>query len=125
MKIKLEELKNMMFVNEIKEPSFIGYTTKKHVDVFGTAYETLELETKYLYFAEVFGSRLYVTEAYLLDILLTDYLKPVIDRSIYDHGYPESRLIPSNFYEDCQKDYLDSVISDFTDKISDIISGEF
>lgn len=125
MRVKLEKLNDMVFMSDVKDDSFVGYTTEKHKDINNNVYETLKSETKYLYLTTMFESKLYVTEEYLLETLLTDYLKPLRDNSIYDHGYPEGRLIPSNFTEDCQNNYRDEVISSITDKISDIISDNF
>ena len=42
------------------------------------------------------------------------------DGSIYEHGYPESRLIPSSHYEDCNEEYS-KIISNASNK-SNILS---
>lgn len=39
------------------------------------------------------------------------------NKEIYEHGYPEGRLIPSDFFETCEREHLNH----FKDEISEIV----
>lgn len=49
--------------------------------------------------------------------LLVSTSEAIANGEIYEHGYPESRLIPPNFYEDCE----DGCIGYVNDNISVIV----
>jgi hypothetical protein len=56
----------------------------------------------------------------LLELLLKGYIDAIENKDIYDHGYPEARLIPANFYENCE----DSVIKEAKEDISELIENK-
>lgn len=66
-----------------------------------------------------------VSEESLLHSLLRSYIESIQSGEIYDHGYPERRLIPSDHVEQCQESFLETVIEDITDKVSNIIREYF
>ena len=120
MRIKLDELKGIVFLN-CKEKIFTGYTTKLVKDIYNNDYEILGTEEKYIYLHETLGTEAYISETLLLEILLTKEIGMIDDGTIYEHGYPESRLIPSNHYTECQEGFLDSVTEDISGKIRKIL----
>ena len=120
MRIKLKELKNIVFV-DFKENEFTGFTVETKYDINGTEYEILTEEVNYIYAFELLDNKVYIDENYLLDVLLTKHIKPLENKEIYEHGYPESRLIPANFYEDCQDNYIETVKNEFCDRIENIL----
>jgi len=124
MRIKLDELKDIVFLN-CKEEIFTGYTTKLVKDIYNNDYEILGTEEKYIYLYETLGTKTYISETLLLETLLTKEIAMIDDSTIYEHGYPESRLIPSNHWAKCQEGFLENVIEDISDKIREILEGYF
>ena len=123
-KIKLSKL-NDIVIKEIDEDYFIGFSVTKHTDVNGITYELKDMEEKY-YFLTKFGeNKIFISETHLLYTLLGEYINNIESNDIYAHGYPESRLIPSNHHEECQKYYLEQIQEDITEKVSDIINQYF
>ena len=119
-KIKLNELKDKMIL-DITDKTFSGYTTTTHTDINGLKYEKLEHEVKYIYLTDILDSRLYVTQSFLLDIMLEEYIEPIKNKEIYEHGYPEGRLTPSDHCEKCEDSYIEAIINDFKEKIEEIL----
>ena len=123
-RIKLNELSNIIFLNS-KEDIITGYTTDKRKDILGIDYELLKEEQKYIYLFSLEKNRFYLLELFLLDRLLLEDIKLIQSGEIYDHGYPESRLILSNHYETCRESFLNTLKEEFCDKIETIISDYF
>ena len=119
-KIKLEELNNIMLLKENDSP-IIGFTTKKLIDDFGSEYELIEAEEEYFYVEKMLDRNIYMNKTCLLNTLLSKQISMIENNEIYEHGYPESRLIPSNFYESCQSDFISSVQEEFSEKIEEIL----
>jgi len=124
MRIKLDELKDIVFLN-CKEEIFTGYTTKLVKDIYNNDYEILGTEEKYIYLYETLGTKTYISETLLLETLLIKEISTIDDGTIYEHGYPESRLIPSNHYAERREGLLENVIEDVSDKIREILEGYF
>lgn len=59
----------------------------------------------------------------LLEEYLSDYVQKMRNGEIYEHGYPESRLIPSSHWTDCEEDFIDSVIEEVSEKIRAILES--
>lgn len=59
--------------------------------------------------------------AKMLEEAIEDELTPLINRSIFDHGFPESRLVPSNFYEECLSLFLEELKEKICDEIDNIV----
>lgn len=53
--------------------------------------------------------------------MLHDAIEDIRSGNIYEHGYPESRLIPSNFYELCEDAFIDKVVCDIAEETSKIL----
>lgn len=124
-KIALDELNDIIFRNNCDLNSFMGITVTKHRDINGVAYELKHKEDKYYRLGKFENSLIFVSENRLLRTLLKEYIDEIESGSIYGHGYPESRLIPSTHYEDCQEGTLDNILEEVTEKIKDIIGQYF
>lgn len=124
-KVILDKLDDIIVKNNCELKSFIGFDVIKNRDVHGVEYELKNDEQKYYLIEKIGDISIFISEDRLLNTLLSDYIDDVESRNIYDHGYPESRLIPSNHHEDCQKYFLEGVIGDITEKITDIIEQYF
>lgn len=124
-KLDKENLNDYVINNNIIDISFIGYTTVKKTDVNGKEYELLDKEMKYIYFDNIFGNNLFVSEDFLLYTLTQEYIGNIEDGSIYEHGYPESRLIPSTHEKDCQDALIDEVMITLESKIIAILESYF
>jgi len=60
----------------------------------------------------------------LLILYLKDSFVKIENKEMFEHGYPESRLIPSNFYEDCKNDFAESVADKVYEEVKEIICLE-
>ena len=119
MRIKLDELKNIVFLN-CKEKTFTGYTTEFSECEDGHYREVLVKEEKYIHLCEI-DNIAYISERHLLETLLTEEIAIIYDNSIYEYQYMESQLIPSNYNTESQKGFLDSVTEDISGKIRKIL----
>lgn len=63
----------------------------------------------------------YISTDFIWECLLGKY-KKAID-NMYDHGYPEDRLIPSNHYSDCEEAFKDMVKNDILAKVDAYLDG--
>lgn len=124
-RIKLNKL-NDIIVSDTYEPnSFIGFDVIKNKDINGVEYELKNNEEKYYFFNKFGSSLIFISESHLLNVLLGEYIDDIESGNIYDHGYPESRLIPSNHHEKCQEYCLEHILGDISDKVKNIISEYF
>ena len=123
-RIKLEEL-NDIIINNIDVDYFVGYNVTEHKDVNGLKYELKNMEEKYYFLDKFHGNKIFVSESHLLHVLLGEYIDDIESGSIYDHGYPESRLIPSNHQERCQEDFLEAVVDTVTEKVECLLRQYF
>ena len=57
--------------------------------------------------------------------IINNATEAVEKRDIYQHGYPEARLIPSNWREECEDSFKENVIEDVTEIIADYLDGLF
>jgi len=121
MKIKMEELKNSLFM-ESKEKSFTGFTVENKNDINNETFEVLKEEAKYVKVIEIANTNLFVREDVLIESLLSDSIKTIEGGDIYEHGYPEARLMPSDHYEKCNESFKESVCDDFNEKINEILN---
>jgi hypothetical protein len=49
----------------------------------------------------------------------------IVRGDIYDHGYPEARLIPFNHEKLCQEAIIEEVIEDISEKITEYLVSLF
>ena len=124
-RVKLDRLKNIIIRDTGNSNCFIGFNVIKKKDINDTEYELKNNEDKYYYLDKLGDNSIFVSESYLLDALLSDYIKNIESNDIYEHGYPESRLVPSNHYESCQESYLEYVLNEVSEKVSNVISSYF
>lgn len=124
MKVELKSIDNFVF-NDTKDLQFTGVVKSTHKDCDGNIYKLESNNEKYLFFAEVFGARMFVSETYILEILLAKDIEDIESRSIYEHGYPESRLMPSNHKESCEESLLETVKESINEKIESILYEYF
>ena len=122
--VKLDEL-NEFVLSKCKEDSFNGFTTVSKTDINNNKYEIKDDEQKYIFLVEILGNRIFASEDYMLECLLKDHINDIKDRSIYEHGYPEARLIPSNHTEECEKCTFEFITEIFNDKIKNILNQYF
>lgn len=120
MKVELKSFENII-MTDFKEPFLIGFTAETFFDFEGNSYRLEKGSERYVYLFEIFGKHMYVLEDYLLDALLSEEIQTLKSGEIYEHGYPESRLIPKNHYEDCNDYFLDNVRDSFNEKIDRVL----
>lgn len=53
--------------------------------------------------------------------MLHDAIEDIKSGNIHEHGYPESRLIPSNHYELSEDVFVDKVVCDIAEETSKIL----
>ena len=121
MRIKVEKLPNE-YLSELTESEITLYTTVENTDINGIKFETLGTECKYCNVTNILGQTLYMSKEYLLDVLLSKDLEPLINKSIFNHGYPEGRLTPSNHYEECLEHFSEEIKEEFNDMLDNIIN---
>lgn len=123
-KIKVDKMVNIMLLEE-KEDIIVAFTTNKLVDVFGKEYELVKDEEEYFKMDKIFDRNIYISKTCLLETLLSKEISAIEGNEIYEHGYPESRLIPSNFHEECQSRFLENVKEEFSKEIEEILLAVF
>ena len=123
-RIKLDKLSDII-INDTYPDYFMGYSTTKHRDINGVEYELKNKEQKYCLLGVFHDSKIFVSEDHLLHTLLLEDIDSIESGDIYSHGYPESRLIPSNHYEECQKYFLERIHEDIAEKVDNAISHYF
>ena len=57
--------------------------------------------------------------------IIKNATEDVEKRNIYQHGYPEARLIPSNWKEECEDSFKENVTECMSEVISDYLDGLF
>jgi len=57
--------------------------------------------------------------------IIKNATEAVEKRDIYQHGYPEARLIPANWKEECEDCFKENVIEEVTEIIADYLDGLF
>lgn len=120
MEVELKSFENTI-ITDSRAPFFVGFISETYFDFEGNLYKIKKESKKYLYIFEIFGKHMYVLEDYLIDTLLSEEIQTLKSGEIYEHGYPEGRLIPQNHYEDCNDCFLDSVKESFNEKIDRIL----
>lgn len=55
--------------------------------------------------------------------ILMSASEAIASGEIYEHGYPESRLIPPNFYEDCEDGCIGYVNDDISVIVDEYLRG--
>ena len=125
-KVKLEELKNILLASkEIACKRFIGFVTSEHFDIFNTKYELEKSKEEYFYLTDILDKKMFVSKTFLLETLLTKEADMILNNEIYEHGYPEARLIPSDFYEKCQEDFVQNTIQEIGEEIENLLNEYF
>ena len=61
----------------------------------------------------------------LLEEVLSEYIEQVESGSIYEDGYPESELIPTNHKEVSEECFLDYVIQEVSEAVEEILNEYF
>ena len=124
-RVVLDELNDFIFRNNSDLQCFMGYTVVANVDIHGNKYELKDGEEKYYLLTKIEGTSVFVSEARLLHTLLREYIKDIESGRIYDHGYPESRLIPANHSESCEESIRDYASSNVSEKVEAILGDYF
>ena len=122
--IKLEEL-NEFILSKCEEDSFNGFTTVRKTDINNNKYELKDDEQKYIFLVEILGNRIFASEDYMLECLLKDHIGAIENLEIYEHGYPEGRLIPHNHTQNCEEETFEFITGEFNDKIKNILNQYF
>lgn len=60
-----------------------------------------------------------------IENMLKNATEAVEKRDIYQHGYPEARLIPANWKEECEDGFKESVAECVSEIISDYLDSLF
>ena len=124
-RVKLEKLNDIISTNTDDLSSFIGFDVIRNTDINNVEYELKGDEDKYHFLCKFGDNAVFVSESHLLQTLLGEYIDDIESGDIYSHGYPESRLIPSDHNERCQESCLEQILVDITEKVSDIIEQYF
>lgn len=124
-RIILDKLNDIVFKNNCDLDIFLGTTVTKHKDIKGVEYELKENEDKYYRLGTFEDSSVFISENRLLHTLLNEYIHEIESGRIYEHGYPESRLIPSNHHESCQEEYKEYILSEISKKTTIILDEYF
>jgi hypothetical protein len=120
--IKVEKLSNYVLMENVgNEVKLV--TVKSNKDFNGTIYETISDEDIYCKLIEVLGKTLYVSKCALLESLLSNEIEQLKNGEIFEHGYPESRLIPSTHHQDCIDSFKESIMNNISGLIDEIISN--
>jgi len=53
--------------------------------------------------------------------ILEGATQAIENREIYEHGYPEGRLIPAGFWEDCQDGHKELVVEAVSEIVRDYL----
>lgn len=122
--VKLDEL-NEFILSKCKEDSFNGFTTVSKIDINNNTYELKNDEQKYIFLVEILGNRIFASEDYMLECLLKGHISAIENREIYEHGYPEARLIPHNHTQNCEEETFKFITEEFNDKIKNILNQYF
>lgn len=57
--------------------------------------------------------------------IIKNATESVESHEIYQHGYPESRLIPSNWKEECEDNFKETVAECVSELVSDYLDSIF
>ena len=57
--------------------------------------------------------------------IIKNATEAVEKREIYQHGYPEERLVPANWKEDCEDSFKESVAECVSEIIADYLDSLF
>jgi len=60
----------------------------------------------------------------LLEEYLSDYIQKIGSGEIYEHGYPEARLIPANHCKECEESFIDMVIDEVLEDVRGVLQLE-
>lgn len=122
-RVKLSELEDVIFQcgKITKEHFIVGYTTQTKLSIDNKKFEVLGFEKNYVKVVEMGNNAIYISEEKLVELFLVKYIKSIQDGSIYEHGYPESRLIPSDFKEKCEEGLFNEIMEEFKDIAKDIL----
>ena len=128
-KIILKEFYDFLYRCNINE-DFVGVKVLDKVDMLGNKYVEPVQECNYVFLGDITdknddGVNLFITEHKLIEVLLKKYIKEIEDGSIYEHGYPEGRLIPSSHYEDCNEGYRTIVKDEICELVDNVLSEYF
>lgn len=124
MKVELKSIDNFVF-NDTKELQFTGVVKSTHIDCDGKEYKLESDSEKYLFLTTIFGRRMFISETCLLETLLSQELEDIEDGSIYNHGYPESRLVPADHKKRCEESLIESIEESLCAKVYDVVSQYF
>lgn len=120
--VKLEDLNDYVSINETKGDNFIGYTTETNRDINGKEYELEVDREKYCYLGNQLGNYIFISQTRLIESLLQDDIDAVDSGKIYEHGYPESRLVPVDHTESCEEVLKNNIMEEFETKVDNIFS---
>lgn len=129
-KIKLDELKEVIILNEsdTDKDFFTGFTTKVRTDIDGVAHEFLDEEDTYYRVVDIFDGTMFMKEGRVIDILMSIPEDEYENGDIYAHGYPESRLVPQDHGNDSEEAFVEQYVENFSEvlreKLSDIIVSD-
>ena len=128
-KIILKEFCDFLYRYTINE-DFVGVKVLDKVDMLGNEYVEPVQECNYVFLGDMTdknedGVNLFIAEHKLIKVLLRKYIKEIEDGSIYEHGYPEGRLIPSSHYEDCNEQYSATIKDEICELVDSVLSEYF
>lgn len=118
--VKVSKLDNEMLLNNTSMV-IKCYTTAKRKDVNGQEYEELEEQYIYCKVSSFYGKSLYVKKERLLEIVLHNDIRPLVDGSLFDHGYPEDRPTPKNYISDTLDGFTEDLSELFYNMLCDIV----
>lgn len=60
-----------------------------------------------------------------IENILKNATEAIENNEIYEHGYPEARLIPANHIENCQDEFKAFVVEDISEIIEEYLESFF
>lgn len=120
-RVHLDELEDVMLLNDCTDSVVIGYTTELKKDINGDEFEVLDDKDVYYKAVDILGSTMYMSQDKLFNVLVQGAEHDFYSDDIYAHGYPESRLVPSDHAEKSEESFLEMHLEMFREKLHDII----
>lgn len=117
-KRKMKNLDDVILLTDMKEKVFEGYTTYEKADLEGKNRTFKDETLKYYLVTSILDGNLYISKDKLGDVITGEAQMDGAD-GIYEHGYPEERLVPSNHKEESEEKFFNHYIEEFEDLIKD------
>lgn len=113
-RVNLIQLNDIYMTTDLDVLVFMGYTVRKETDIEGEPRSFLKDEEKYYKLTSIHGSNMYVRQGKLTEMLLSEAESKAVSKVICAHGYPESKLIPSDHGEKREDAFIEHYLEEFS-----------